>query len=418
MENDTRIKETKMSEQNNNMEKFLQYLEKFNSRLDKLEDLLEISKDGQKRKQDRLNAQKAISLKNQQEVKIKDAVYPLTPCGVIPYPIAVGNTTIPLPLNSVDNYPNQVDGFPTKFGMSLEDGSGLPVTLAQINACLYTATLASVWFTTGQKPSWQQSVIDRNGGYNQGAEIRQFQLYDAQSTAKGYGYYLSKTDNNINIAPDHITGYTGWWMKEFWEVDNTGNSNGFLKYLNLISTWTGDQNAGSDTDNGYTTTIRPRGLTIQKEGDTSTLDQQHLEFRNANGDIEAFFSADQSQTPKSTANQFIDATRDEKLGNRVKRYENGANNWQQSFYLGGKSYIINGMAAINNGSAEVVLFASIILPNGQYYPVKLTPLDSTDIEFYNYHIIDNKTFYINALDRNHVPISGGTMAYSLEVELI
>ncbi len=113
--------------------------------------------------------------------------------------------------------------------------------------------------------------------------------------------------------------------------------------------------------------------------------------------------------------EFIDTTRAEKLGKRTERYRINDNHWQQSFYRGGKNYVINGLAPLP--ATSVVLFAPIVLPSNNLYPVNLTPYADSNATKWNYQFNDNKTLRIFAYEDNGAPATG-TMSYSLEVEIL
>lgn len=140
-------------------------------------------------------------LKNQDE----NIVDPLTECGIINSAIGFNNPNgaKQIPYNSQEDYPNFTDAIPIRFGFDPTNPQSLLLMLDMMNQLLYTATLAAKWFTTGQKPTWQQSVIDRNGGYNKGATIREIGLYES------YDYYISSSNNNINPKPT-TNSYEGW----------------------------------------------------------------------------------------------------------------------------------------------------------------------------------------------------------------
>jgi hypothetical protein len=318
-------------------------------RLKRIEEEIGLTEDAQKAQQERIQLAKLKLAEYKQKLtEESNAIYPLTPCGVIPYPIGAKTSNL-LPLDANPDLPNQEDAFPLIFSLPLDGDVGKIVEESMMNDALYTASIAATWFTTGQRPRWSQTVIDKCDGYNKGAEIREYTPDDHDHV---YVYWISSVDRNKSPRPT-ISSHVNWDWIFYIDI------NGFIYFNHSISapkvTITNSTNKYTTECNGDIVIIRDQNLNFLMK-----LNDKHLEFYDAvTSNLLANYSFDNSKVPLSMANQFKDS------GGVLGSSDNGNPEYT---YLGGGNVIIQGVMQSTNGRFSVVLPRGIQANVGGNFP--------------------------------------------------
>lgn len=314
-------------------------------RLKRIEEEIGLTEEAQKAKQERINLAKLKLAEYKQKLaEESNAIYPLTPCGVIPYPIGAKTGNL-LPLDANPDLPNQEDAFPLIFSLPLDGDVGKIVEESMMNDCLYTASVAATWFTTGQQPTWSKTVVDKCGGYNKAAVVCVF------SGLNEYTYYKSTVDRNTSTIQEGIAN--GNWVLLYRILPNEDHTIIQLfnnKNSNIIGAITAEGVSFGNYDTNSSVQISSQQILMGDYGRTSlypklVINKNSLTWFNGNGtdasNILGFFSSDGSQ-----AQFFQDIHMQYKIGYRQIIYDQ--NPRAVLYYLSGGLVIFSGIVATNS----------------------------------------------------------------------